>query len=313
MPHFQPKHIVPVPAPTDPSATGPADAVRMAARTSAVVTGRLRMSFSPPSFVSPTSALTDRTCSLPGLRERVPDHRVDSDAHGQGVGQHDGRLDGAELVDLRRAGQLAEGVADVDRAGHLVLKEVAAVRKNRRHARADVVPANHRRVADADAWNIRDGVNGPAGSTPGVMPRSRARGLECPAGPATGSLTLLAPELPYSSASVSSTSSRKAGESEREHDSGRRPPPVDECPSARTSMAAPTDAAPGSDSTVRLLKGLEARRQPEVTGGGMSQSVQPPEPLRIAARSADRPGVRETRPGAGLSSTPTKALWALRR
>ena len=45
----------------------------------------------------------------------------------------------AELVDLGGARELAEGVADEDRAGDLVLKEVAAVRKDRGHAGADGV------------------------------------------------------------------------------------------------------------------------------------------------------------------------------
>ena len=66
MPPLKPKQTVPVPAPTQPSATSPAEASRRAARTSARVTCRPRMSFSRPSLVSPTTALTDRTSSLPG-------------------------------------------------------------------------------------------------------------------------------------------------------------------------------------------------------------------------------------------------------
>ncbi len=66
MPPFQPKARVPVPAPTLPSATGPGAACSIADRTSAGVTRRARMSFRAPSLVSPTSALTERTSSLPG-------------------------------------------------------------------------------------------------------------------------------------------------------------------------------------------------------------------------------------------------------
>ncbi len=69
MPPFQPKATVPVPAPTDPSATGPVRAAAMAARPSAVVTRRARMSLRPPSLVSPTTALTERTFSLPSWRK----------------------------------------------------------------------------------------------------------------------------------------------------------------------------------------------------------------------------------------------------
>jgi len=57
---------VPVPAPTAPSSTGPPRAERIAAPTSALEIGRLRMSFNHPSLVSATTGLIDRTRSLPG-------------------------------------------------------------------------------------------------------------------------------------------------------------------------------------------------------------------------------------------------------
>ena len=67
MPPFQPKATVPVPAPTEPSATGPPVADRMAATTCSRRTGRERMSLrAHPSFVSPTRAFTERTSPLPG-------------------------------------------------------------------------------------------------------------------------------------------------------------------------------------------------------------------------------------------------------
>ena len=66
MPPFQPKASVPVPAPIEPSARGPAVADRIAATTCSRRTGRERMSLRPPSFVSPTSAFTERTASFPG-------------------------------------------------------------------------------------------------------------------------------------------------------------------------------------------------------------------------------------------------------
>ncbi len=66
------------------------------------------------------------------LIERPAHEAFDGGADAQRVGQRDRRLDRAELIDLRRAGELAEGVADEHGAGHLVLKHVAAVRNDRR-------------------------------------------------------------------------------------------------------------------------------------------------------------------------------------
>src|SRR6516225_11326054 len=66
IPPFESKARVPVPAPMQPSATGPADAIWIAAITSALVTRRARISFKKPSLVSPTTAFTERTRSLPG-------------------------------------------------------------------------------------------------------------------------------------------------------------------------------------------------------------------------------------------------------
>ncbi len=65
IPPFQPKATVPAPAPTAPSCTGPSDADSSAETTCSGSIGRERMSLSPPSFVSPTSALSERTPSMP--------------------------------------------------------------------------------------------------------------------------------------------------------------------------------------------------------------------------------------------------------
>ena len=97
------------------------------------------MSLSPPSLVSPTSALTDRTCSLPGC---CSVHRTSPSTTAptlKRVGERDRRFDRAELVDLRRAGELAEGVADEHRARHLLLKHIAGVRHDDGDAGANAV------------------------------------------------------------------------------------------------------------------------------------------------------------------------------
>jgi hypothetical protein len=68
MPPFQSNATVPVPAPKAPSRTGPSRAASIAAMASAGFTRRARMSLRKPSLVSPTTALTERTSSLPGWR-----------------------------------------------------------------------------------------------------------------------------------------------------------------------------------------------------------------------------------------------------
>ena len=66
MPPFHPNAMVPRPAPTLPSATGPPRADSMACTTSGGAMGRDRMALSVPSLVSPTTGLMDRTFSMPG-------------------------------------------------------------------------------------------------------------------------------------------------------------------------------------------------------------------------------------------------------
>ena len=66
MPPLQPKFTVPVPAPTERSSTWPVSAESIATNTSVALTWCFRMSLSPPSFVSPTSAFTYFTPSFLG-------------------------------------------------------------------------------------------------------------------------------------------------------------------------------------------------------------------------------------------------------
>ena len=103
-----------------------------------------------------------------GLGERPADDRVDGDADPERVGQNDRRFDGAELLHLRRSGELAEGVADKDRAGHLLTKEIPGVRKDRGHACPHGVSRHQSRVSDAHASDIRDGVERPRAAGAGL-------------------------------------------------------------------------------------------------------------------------------------------------
>ena len=72
MPPFQPKATVPAPAPTVPSSTSPSDARSSAVRTWPAVIGRDRIALSPPSLVSPTTGLIEKTFPMPGWSRSQP-------------------------------------------------------------------------------------------------------------------------------------------------------------------------------------------------------------------------------------------------
>ena len=158
MPPFHPNATVPVPAPTLPSATAPPDADSSARRTASAVTGRARMSFSVPSFVSATSGLIDRTRSIPGCASI---HSTIASAAFQTQSVQVSRI-GVSIspssFDLRAARELAEAVADEHRRGHALEVGVARVREDRRDSGADLVAFVERHLSDAHAGDVGDGV-----------------------------------------------------------------------------------------------------------------------------------------------------------
>ena len=108
-----------------------------------------------------------------------PLHRAgDALRHAQRIGQDDGCLQIAQLLDLRAAGELAEGIRDVDTGRDLLLEEIAAVRQDRGHARAEISALMERHVPDHDACHIRDRVERSG--------RQDARDNSQVAGPAAG-------------------------------------------------------------------------------------------------------------------------------
>ena len=92
------------------------------------------------------------------LRQGVGDDRLEGGPNGQSVGQDDRRLDRAQLLDLRRAGKLAEGVAHENGARDFLLKQVAAVGEDGRDARMDLLSIVDRRMPDPDSRDVGDGV-----------------------------------------------------------------------------------------------------------------------------------------------------------
>ncbi len=133
----------------------------MASRTWALVTWRPRMSLSQPSFVSPTTGLTEPTLSFPGRPS------VQSMTASAAVGtlrvlvRTMGVSMRAELLDLGHPGQLAVAVPDRDPGRDLVLEDVAAVGDDGRDARPDVFAFDERDLADLDPGDVGDGVERP--------------------------------------------------------------------------------------------------------------------------------------------------------
>jgi hypothetical protein len=82
-------------------------------------------------------------------------------SYAQRVREDDRRFDRAELVDLSRAGELAERIPDEHSSQDLVSKEIAGVRKDRRHAGAYAIAPDDGRVAHAHAADVGDCVERP--------------------------------------------------------------------------------------------------------------------------------------------------------
>ena len=96
---------------------------------------------------------------IAGLRERVFHDGFAGTPDAEGIGEHDGRFDDAEFVDLGGAGELAEAVADIDGGGRLLLKEIAFVREDGGDAGVDaggIVVDGY--LAYAHAGDVGDGV-----------------------------------------------------------------------------------------------------------------------------------------------------------
>ena len=91
--------------------------------------------------------------------ERIVDDAVKASGHVEGIDEDDRRLDVAEFLHLRIARHLAEAVREEDARRNLFLEEVAAVRKNRGHARMSaLLVVMHVHLADEHAFNVSDGV-----------------------------------------------------------------------------------------------------------------------------------------------------------
>src|SRR6266705_5004623 len=63
-------------------------------------------------------------------RKQPREHRIGGARHAQGAGQDDRRLELAELIHLRRAGELAKTVPDDNRGRDLLPERIATVRED---------------------------------------------------------------------------------------------------------------------------------------------------------------------------------------
>src|SRR5262249_40800787 len=95
---------------------------------------------------------------VPRLCDRPPHERIERDTDTERVGEHDRRLDGAELVDLRGSRELAERVANEHRTRTFLAERVAAVRPDGGAAGAHSAALDDRGVPDEPAADVRDGV-----------------------------------------------------------------------------------------------------------------------------------------------------------
>ena len=141
-----------------PSATGPVDADVSAARTCSGVIGRDRMSFRVPSFVSATTGLIERTFAIPGCSSSQP--TIASAAfHTHSV--HVRRIGVSSSPSSRSCVTpviLPKPLPDVERRRHAIGEQIAAVRENGRDAGAHGVALDDRRLPDAHAGDVGDGV-----------------------------------------------------------------------------------------------------------------------------------------------------------
>src|SRR5688572_16728952 len=85
---------------------------------------------------------------------------------GEGRSEQYRRFDLAKLVHLRRPHQLPESVAHEYRTRDLFTKQIARVRQDGGHARANVITTNNGRVSDAHACNVGDRIVRASGKYP---------------------------------------------------------------------------------------------------------------------------------------------------
>ena len=128
-----------------------------------------RMSFRPPSFVSPTSAFTDFTRSLPGIAA-CSDDGLHRRADAQGVGEDDRRFDVPSSSTCVDPASFPNALPTNTAPGTLSWNRFPAAGHDRRDARADVSPwisvVCPTRTPATSVMALR----GPGGKTPGASP-----------------------------------------------------------------------------------------------------------------------------------------------
>src|SRR5262249_52961363 len=88
----------------------------------------------------------------------IIDQRVGNSRHVQGGGEQNRRLDFTQFVDLSRASQLAECVADEYGARHFLLEEITRMGKHGGYSGADIRSPCQRWMSDRHTRDIGDGI-----------------------------------------------------------------------------------------------------------------------------------------------------------
>ena len=97
--------------------------------------------------------------------QHIFDQRRLHGAHTQGVGKQDGGLQRAQLIDLDKAGGLAEAVDDMAGRQHLIMEHISGVRQQRGHAGLDIA-IRQCAMAHCHARHITDLIALPVGQMP---------------------------------------------------------------------------------------------------------------------------------------------------
>jgi len=120
-------------------------------------------------IVGLTNNRVDRTNVLISRLAQGPIHyRLHRRTHAQRIGQHDRRLEVAQLLHLQEARRLAESVGGKDRRRHLPLKNIAAVGHDRGDTGADPLALDQGAMAHPDALDIGDRVERSRMEDPGL-------------------------------------------------------------------------------------------------------------------------------------------------
>src|SRR6185503_1823642 len=90
--------------------------------------------------------------------KHIVQNRIRRAGHAERRCEQDRRFDLSQLIDLSRACQLAERIADKHRTRHFLPKEIATVRQDRRYPGSNILSARDSYLANLNASYICEAV-----------------------------------------------------------------------------------------------------------------------------------------------------------